>query len=202
LFSHLLHFDLVQWVKALGYVGVFLILFCESGVFFGFFFPGDSLLFTAGLLATQHVFSFPILLVLCLLAAMGGHFFGYVFGDKLGGWLLSRPDSLFFKRQYIQQAHAFFDKHGGKALILCRLVPVVRTFCPIVAGMGDMKFKRFAFFTVLGAVIWVVPLLYLGYYLGKRFPDAVHFILPFVVVIILLSISPAIYHFVKKRFFK
>lgn len=197
--AHLLHFDLMHWVSTLGYLGVFLIIFCESGVFLGCFLPGDSLLFTAGMLIEQHVFHLPGLLIDGLLAAILGYFFGYFFGDKLGHWLIKRQDGLFFKKRYITQAHDFFDKHGGRALLICRLLPIVRTFCPIVAGMGEMSFSRFAIYTVIGALVWVVGLVLLGYYVGNLFPSVAHYILPCVLGIIVLSVLPGIYHMIKQR---
>lgn len=197
--AHLLHFDLMHWVSTLGYLGVFLIIFCESGVFLGCFLPGDSLLFTAGMLIEQRVFHLPGLLIDGLLAAILGYVFGYFFGDKLGHWLIKRPDGLFFKKRYITQAHDFFEKHGGRALLICRLLPIVRTFCPIVAGMGEMSFSRFAIYTVIGALVWVVGLVLLGYYVGNLFPSVAHYILPCVFGIIILSVLPGVYHAIKQR---
>lgn len=198
--AHFFHFNLIHWVSTLGYLGVFLIIFCESGVFLGCFLPGDSLLFTAGMLAQQRVFHLPGMLITGLSAAILGYVFGYVFGDKLGHWLVKRPDGIIFKRKYITQAHEFFEKHGGQALIMCRLVPIVRTFCPIVAGMGEMTFSRFMTYTLIGATIWVVGLVLIGYYLGHLFPSITHLMLPIILGIIFISVLPGIYHMVKARF--
>ena len=198
----LLHFDLSQWVLSMGLLGLFAIIFCETGLFFGCFFPGDSLLFTAGMLASRGTFPVWILLLTILIAAILGYTVGYWFGYRLGHWLLKRPDGLFFKRKYIQQAHDFYTKHGGMAMVLCRLVPIVRTFCPIVAGMGEMSFKRYTIFNVVGAVIWVFSLTLLGYFIGNLFPGVQHFLLPIALSIIALSVLPMVFPYAKNLFQK
>lgn len=195
--SQFLHFDFTQWVITLGYVGIVAVIFCETGLFFGCFFPGDSLLFVAGLLASKGLFHLRILLPVAFIAAVLGYMLGYWFGDKLGHWLIKRPDGFFFKKKYIQMAHDFYARHGGQAMILCRLVPIVRTFCPIVAGMGEMSFKRYCLFNIVGAFIWVFALTLLGYFVGGLFPQARHMILPMVMVIIVISVLPGVIHYVK-----
>ncbi len=192
-------FDLVHWIETIGYVGIFLIIFIETGFFFGFFLPGDSLVFTAGLLAAKGIFSLWILLPLLIITAFVGYLIGYWFGDKLGHWLLNRKESIFFRRQYIIQARKFYEKHGATALLLGRLVPIVRTFVPIVAGMVDMPYKRYVFFNFIGAVLWGGCITLLGYYIGGLIPDAVHFLLPAVIVIIILSVLPGVFHYIKEK---
>ncbi len=195
----ILQFNLTQWVSTMGYIGILFIVFCETGLFFGCFFPGDSLLFTAGLLAMQGIFNIYSLLCSVVVAAVLGYACGYWFGAKLGMWLLQRSEGFFFKKRYLQQAHDFYARYGFAAMILCRLVPVVRTFCPIIAGMGSMCFKRYMLCNVIGAVIWVSLLMLLGYFVGALFPRAPHFILPIVLGIIFISILPAMVHFLKQR---
>lgn len=197
--DQILHFNLMQWVTTMGTLGVLLVVFCETGLFFGCFFPGDSLLFTVGVLATRGLFHLYVVIPCVIVAAILGYACGYWFGDKLGHWLIKRPDGFLFKKKYIEQAHAFYAKHGGMAMVLCRLVPIVRTFCPIVAGMGKMPFARYTLFNVIGALIWVPLLTLLGYFIGNLFPNAPHFILPIVLVIIVISVLPGIVHYIKAR---
>ncbi len=195
----LLHFNLIHWVTTIGLVGIILVIFCETGLFIGCFFPGDSLLFTAGMLATRGLFNLYILIPSVIVAAILGYISGYWFGDRLGHWLLKRPDGFFFKKKYIHQAHDFYEKYGAAAMILCRLMPIVRTFCPIIAGMGEMKFRRYMLFNIIGALIWVPLLTLLGYFIGNLFPQASHFILPIVLIIIVVSVLPAAIHYLRQR---
>lgn len=199
MFDLIRHFDLTTWVAALGYFGLLLVVLIETGFFFGFFLPGDSLMFTAGLLASKSVFNIWILVPMLVIAAIIGYTIGYWFGDKLGHWLLKRRDTLFFKKRYIHQAHAFYEKHGGIALVIGRLVPVVRTFVPIVAGMATMEYRHYFLFNVLGAFVWGGCITTLGYFLGSVIPDAGHYILPLVLVIVVLSVLPGVIHFLRNR---
>lgn len=195
----MLHFDITKWVQALGYVGILLIIFLETGVFLGFFLPGDSLLFAAGLLASQNIFNVWILIPLMIVTACAGYFLAYWFGEKLGKWLLNRKDSFLFKKKYLIQARKFYDKHGGKALILGRLVPILRTFVPIVAGMAKMRYRSYVLFNIAGAFVWAGGVTLLGYYLGGLIPGASKYILPIAVCIIIISILPAIWHYVRNK---
>lgn len=199
MFEFLHHFDVTAWVATLGYVGLSAIVLIEMGFFFGFFLPGDSLVFAAGLLASKGVFNIWILIPLFIVTAIVGYTVGYWFGDKLGHWLLKRKDSIWFKKKYIHQAHAFYEKHGGKALVIGRCVPVVRTFVPIVAGMGEMNYRSYFLYNLLGAVVWGGLITLIGYYVGATIPDAGHYILPAIFVIIFLSILPGIIHFIRDR---
>lgn len=194
----LLHLDLNHWVSTLGYVGIFIVILAETGIIFGCFFPGDSLLFTAGMLASKGLLHLSYLIPVVIVAAIMGYVLGYWCGAKLGHWLLRRPDGIFWKRKYLQQAHDFYDKHGGQAMILCRLVPIVRTFCPIVAGMGNMPMRRYMRYNVMGAIIWACALPTLGYFVGNLFPNARHFILPIVLAIIVISVLPGAVHYLRR----
>lgn len=202
MFDWLQHLDMEQMISAIGYVGVLSIIFLETGVFLGFFLPGDSLLFIAGMLAAKGVFDLAILVPALIVVAFLGYALGYWFGDKLGHWLLARKDGLFFKRRYLTEAHKFYEKHGGKALMLGRLVPIARTFVPIVAGMAGMPKGRYTFYNIFGAIFWCGGVTCLGYLLGGLIPNASDYILPVVVLIVLVSILPGIFHFVGKRFSK
>lgn len=191
------HVNLTEWVSTIGYVGILLIVFLETGLFFGFFLPGDSLLFTAGFLASQHIFNISWLVSALLLTAIAGYQVGYWFGKHLGRWLLRRKDSFWFKRRYLEQAKAFYDQHGGKALIIGRLIPVVRTFVPVVAGMVDMTQRRYFSYNVAGALVWAGGITLLGYYLGRVVPNANHYILPIVGGIIVLSVLPGVWRYLR-----
>ncbi|MGQ0805932.1 MAG: DedA family protein, partial [Actinomycetota bacterium] len=137
-------------IETFGTVGLFVIIFAESGLLIGFFLPGDSLLFTAGLLASQGKFglSLPILLIGCFVAAVAGDQVGYMFGQRVGPALFRRPDSRIFKQQYVHRANEFFERHGKKTIVIARFVPVVRTFAPILAGVGEMQYRSFLTFNV------------------------------------------------------
>jgi membrane-associated protein len=150
-----------------GTIGLLAVVFAESGLLFGFFLPGDSLLFTAGLLASQGQLNLAVILVGCFVAAVAGDQVGYAFGNKVGPALFRRPDSRFFKQEYIEKAQGYFDKYGSKTIVLARFVPIVRTFAPIVAGAGSMQYRTFVTFNVLGGFLWAMGVTTLGYFLGE-----------------------------------
>jgi membrane-associated protein len=186
--------DLTTLIQTVGYIGVTLIIFAECGLLIGFFLPGDSLLFTAGFLASQHLFDIWVLSVLCGVAAVIGPAVGYWFGHAVGPRLFNREDSVFFHRKHLERAHEFYERHGGKALILARFMPVVRTFAPIVAGMAGMNYTRFVIYTLIGALVWAVGVTWAGYYLGSAIPDVDKYLLPIVVLIIIVSVAPSVIH--------
>lgn len=162
-------FDLVKLIETVGYFGLAFIIFAESGLLIGFFFPGDSLLLTAGLLASRDVLNIYILIPLLFVAAVLGDNVGYWFGAKTGPKIFTRPNSLLFKRENLLKAKAFYEKHGGKTITLARWVPVIRTFAPIVAGAAQMNYRRFIMFNLLGGVLWAIGMLLLGFFLGRAF---------------------------------
>lgn len=192
-----MHFDLTELIKSAGYIGIFLIIFAESGLLVGMFFPGDSLLFTAGFLASQDILSLPILLVITFTAAILGDSVGYATGKRYGHRIFKKKDSIFFSQQHITRSEKFFEKHGGKTIILARFTPVVRTIAPILAGVGKMTYRRFLFFNVIGAFIWAIGLTVLGYVLGKSVPDVDRYLLPAVFVVAAISILPTAIHILK-----
>lgn len=163
----LLHPD--KLIEAAGVIGLFLIVFAESGLLIGFFLPGDSLLFTAGLFAAQNKFGLDIgvIVPVCFAAAVLGDQVGYAFGNRVGPALFKRPDSRFFKHEYVEKAQSYFEHYGSKTIVLARFLPVVRTFAPIVAGIGSMPYRTFVVFNVLGGLLWAVGLTMLGYLLGN-----------------------------------
>ena len=187
-----MEFDLVKLIETVGYLGLFLIIFAESGLFFGFFFPGDSLLLTAGLLASRGIMEIRILIPLLFVAAVLGDNIGYWFGAKTGPRLFTRPDSLLFKRDNLLKAHAFYEKHGGKTITLARWVPVVRTFAPIVAGAASMEYRRFLTFNLLGAFLWAVGMPLLGYGLGLWFGSVEGIDKYFTILVLLFFFIPGI----------
>jgi membrane-associated protein len=182
-----------------GTIGLFLIVFAESGLFFGFFLPGDSLLFTAGLFAAQGTLNLPLILVGCFIAAVAGDQVGYVFGQRVGPALFKRPDSRLFKQEYVERARAFFEKHGPKTIVLARFVPIVRTFAPILAGVGRMQYRTFVSYNLIGGFLWAVGVTLLGYWLGNLIPDIDAYLLPIIALIIALSFVPIGLEWLKRR---
>lgn len=164
-----MEFNLVKLIETVGYFGLFFIIFAESGLFFGFFFPGDSLLLTAGLLASRGVLDIRILMPLLFVAAVLGDNVGYWFGAKTGPRIFTRPSSFLFRRENLLKARAFYEKHGGKTITLARWLPVIRTFAPIVAGAAGMQYRRFVLFNLLGGALWAMGMPLLGYALGLWF---------------------------------
>lgn len=191
--------DMVEAIKTIGYVGLFAIVFAETGLFLGFFFPGDSLLFVAGVLAAQGFFSLPILLIVLFIAAFTGNMVGYWFGTFVGPKIFSREDSLFFRRSHILKARAFYERYGGKTIVLARFIPIVRTFAPIVAGVAKMPYGTFMMFNLIGALLWSVGLTTAAYYLGSLIEDIDRFLLPIVILIIGLSVLPGIIEYWRSR---
>lgn len=169
-------YTLTTLIQLVGYPGLFAAVFLESGVFFGFFLPGASMLFTAGLLASQGFFNPWILIPGVTIAAILGDNTGYWFGNKIGIKLFLRPNSRFFRHEHLERAKDFYDKYGSRAIFLARFIPIVRTFAPIVAGVVGMKYRVFITYNVLGAVIWGAGVTFAGYYLGSRFPAVEHYL--------------------------
>lgn len=186
--------DLITLIKTVGYLGIFAIVFLESGLMIGFFFPGDSLLFTAGFLASQGILDIKILVVGCFLAAVLGDSIGYYIGQKFGRKLFKKEDSIWFHKNHLNRAQRFYDKHGGKTIILARFIPVIRAFAPVVAGVGLMRYKRFVAFNLIGGVLWAIAIPTLGFYLGSAIPDVDKYLLPIVGLIIIASVLPAVHH--------
>jgi len=200
----ILHLDLVSIIKTIGYIGIFAIIFAESGLLIGFFLPGDSLLFTAGLLAstkipngTQNYLNLWILIGIVFAGAVLGDSVGFTFGFRVGRKLFRRENSRIFKKENLVKAQGFYERHGGKAIILARFVPIIRTFAPIVAGIGKMKYRTFIIFNIVGGVLWAVSVPMAGYYLGRWIPDIDKYLLPIIAVIIVVSAIPAVLNFLR-----
>lgn len=182
--------DPIVLITTLGYVGLVAIVFAESGLFFGFFLPGDSLLFTAGLLASQGILDIWTLIIIIPIAAILGDSIGYWFGSWVGPKIFRKEDSFFFNKAHIVRAEKFYEKYGPKAIVLARFIPIVRTFVPIVAGVGHMKYSTFVTYNIIGGLLWGVGVTLLGYFLGTVFPQAEDYLLPIIIAIILLSFVP------------
>lgn len=189
----------VALIKDFGYTGIFLTLFLESGIPFGFFLPGDSLLFTAGLLASQGYLNIVGLIVVSVAAAILGNNAGYYTGKRFGRRLFKNPDSVWFSPKRLDEAHHFFIKEGPQSLVLARFIPAGRTFVPIAAGAAKMNYRQFLMFNAIGGLLWGVGLPILGYTLGKRIPNIDKYLLPAIALIIVVSALPAVYHWYKVR---
>ena len=192
-------FDLISLIKTAGYLGLFGIIFAESGLFIGFFLPGDSLLFTAGFLASQGFLNIWLLAPLTFIAAILGDNFGYAFGRRVGPALFTKDDSILFHKDYLERARIFFEAHGAKTLVLARFLPVIRTFAPILAGVGRMHYRTFFFYNVLGAVLWALGMTWLGYFLGSVIPNIDKYLIPIILAIVIISALPTLIHIIKNR---
>ena len=190
-------FDLVSLIKTVGYLGLLGIVFAESGLFVGFFLPGDSLLFTAGFLASQGYLHIGVLLAICFAGAVAGDSFGYMFGRKVGQKIFTKEDSLLFHKDHLVRAEQFYNKYGAKTIILARFVPIVRTFAPILAGVGRMNYAEFLTFNIIGGALWALGLPLAGYYLGSLIPGVDRYILLIVGGIIIVSVAPIILHILR-----
>lgn len=205
---------LLAWLGGYVYLGLIFIIFAETGLAVGFFLPGDSLLVVCGLFAAAGKLNLWIMLFTLIVAAIVGDAVGYMSGKKLGQAVFTRPKSRFFNPKHLQKAHKFYEKHGGKTIIIARFVPIVRTFAPIVAGAADMRYRDFVFYNIVGGITWVSSMLFAGYFLGGLVESAVQnwFGVPnfkleehidkVVIIIVFLSILPIIIEYLKAKFGK
>jgi membrane-associated protein len=186
--------DTTSLILTVGYLGIAAIIFAESGLLFGFLLPGDTLLLTAGLLASQGELQIGLLVLHCFVAAVTGDAVGYVIGRRFGRRLFEREDSLLFRRRRLIQAEQFFERHGGTAVVLARFVPVVRTLTPVVAGMGAMSYPRFAAFNAVGALTWTVGVTLAGYFLGSTVPGIDRYLLPTLLLLAVVTVLVGAVH--------
>ena len=193
--------DVQTLVQAAGYIGLIAIIFVETGFFFGFFLPGDSLLVTAGLLIATGVVDINVYLLGALLnvAAIAGDALNYWFGRITGPKIFVRDESLFFKRKHVERAHEFYVKHGAKTIVLARFMPIIRTFAPLVAGVARMDYRIFTLYNVIGGTAWIWSMLFTGYFLGRYVPGIDRYIELVIIVVIFLSILPGIIAWLKER---
>ena len=195
----LLNFELQELVQMVGYPGLFAAVFAETGIFFMFFLPGSSMLFTAGLLASHGLFNVWLLLPLITFAAILCDSTGYWFGAKVGPALFKREDSRFFRKSHVEKTRVFYERHGVIAIVLARFVPVVRTFAPVLAGVAGMRYRIFLMYNVMGGVLWGAGVTFAGYFLGETFPQVDRYITPIIAAIIITSFIPLIREWYRSR---
>lgn len=182
-----------------GLVAIGATVFAESGLLIGFFLPGDTLLFGAGILASQGILPIVPLLLIVIVSAIVGDNVGYSIGRRTGKRLFKKQDSVLFKPEHLERAERFYEMHGGKTIILARFVPIVRTFAPMVAGIGKMPRGRFFSFNVIGGILWGGGVTLLGYWLGSRIPWLQDYLTPIILLIIVMSFSLAVFHILKDK---
>ena len=185
-------YNVPELIRLVGLAGMIFIVFAETGLMVGFFLPGDSLLVTAGLFAARGDLDITLLIPCLMVAAIAGNSTGYFIGNRAGQALYNRPNSFFFRREHLVRTHAFYERHGGKTIILAQFMPIVRTFAPVVAGAAEMTYRRFAAFNVVGAILWINSMLLTGFFLGRIVPNIESRIHIVVAIVIFLSLLPAI----------
>jgi membrane-associated protein len=194
-------FDPKHLIETFGTIGLILIIYAESGILLGLIFPGDSLLFTAGLLASQNKFGLNIFFIAggAFLAAFLGAQTGWWLGKRFGPSMFRRPDSRIFKQEYVDKSKEYFDRYGGKTVVIGRFVPFVRTLVPMLAGIGEMDLGQFTLFNVVGAALWAAGVSVAGYFLGKSIPNVDRYLLPIIFLIILISVIPPLIEIRRQR---
>lgn len=190
-------FNITHLVQTGSLLLIGLIIFGESGMFIGFFFPGDTLLLTAGVFAGQGKLWLPGILMVVSVAAILGDNTGYHIGRRFGRRLFRKPDSLFFRQEYVQQAEAFYEKYGSKTMLFAHFLPVIRTFAPVVAGIGRMEYVKFMIFDAIGDIAWAVIVTLIGYKFGAKIPNVDHYVLLAVAAVIVFTLGPTFYHVAK-----
>lgn len=195
----LLHIDLITLVQTIGIAGIAGVIFAETGLLIGFFLPGDSLLFTAGFLASQGALNIVALTVVCFTSAVFGDSVGYVIGAKLGPRIFARQNSRLFHREHVERTKIFYEKYGGKTIILARFIPIIRTFAPVLAGVGKMHYSKFLAYNIVGGFVWAVCIPFAGYFLGSMIPSVDRYLLPIILAIIVISLLPAIHEYLRMR---
>ena len=191
--------DLKDLLAQIGLWGIFVIIFVESGLLVGFFLPGDSLLLTAGLLASQGYFGIGYLLIGSTIGAILGDSTGYYLGRRFGRQIFNRKESVLFHRDNLVRAERFYTTYGPLTIVLARFVPFVRSFAPILAGIGQMPYRKFLGYNIFGGLLWVLSLGLLGFYLGSTVPNIDRIILPIIGVIVVVSILPVLVSFLRRR---
>ncbi len=186
--------DPIYLLTVFGYIGLAFIVFAESGLLIGFFLPGDSLLITAGIIASQGHLNILLILLLVIIAAIAGDSAGYFIGAKVGPKLFRRTDSRWFSQKNVEEARSFFEKYGARSIILARFIPVVRTFIPTIAGVSCVPYKTFLTYNCVGGTLWGAVVTLLGFSLGRVIPNMDHYILPLIIGIVIVSFIPAVVH--------
>lgn len=191
--------EITDWAIKVGYLALFGIIFAETGLMLGFFLPGDSLLVTAGLFAARGELDIWILIPLLLVAAISGNTTGYTIGRKAGRPLFDRPQSRVFRRDHLIKTHAFYEKYGGITIILAQFMPFARTFAPVVAGVAEMPYKRFATFNITGAFLWIPGMTLIGYFLGRTIPGIEQHIEYVIAIVVFVSILPMLIKYAQHK---
>jgi len=192
-------YNVPELIRMGGLIGLVVVVFAETGLMVGFFLPGDSLLVTAGLFAAKGDLNIVWLNLALMAAAIVGDATGYWIGRRAGQALYSRPNSFFFRKQHLVKTHEFYEKHGGKTIVIARFVPIIRTFAPVVAGAAEMTYRQFAIYNIAGGIGWVASMTLIGYFLGRAIPDIDKHIHIVVAVVIFLSLLPGIISILRER---
>lgn len=198
-FTAIIHLDPIAIIKTWSYFGIAAIVFAESGLFIGMFLPGDSLLFAAGLLSASGFLEVVPLVMVVVASAILGDSVGYWLGAKVGDNLFKRKDSRFFKQEYLKRTEHFYQTYGGRAVVLARFVPIIRTIAPMLAGAGSMTYKKFFSYNMLGGFLWGVGMVSFGFSLGSIIPNSEKYLLPLSLVIVVISISPIFINFIRGK---
>jgi membrane-associated protein len=198
-FTNVIHGDVRAIVQAVGYVGMVIIIFSETGILIGFFFPGDSLLVVSGVFASQGSLDMLVLNLLLIPAAVIGDSVGYWIGHKAGPKLFNKEQSFFFRKDYLIKTHNFYEKYGGITIILARFMPIIRTFAPTVAGIAEMKYWDFFKYNVFGGIGWIISMTSIGYFLGNVIPNVDKHIEYIIAIVVFISILPAIIKFISAK---
>lgn len=181
-----------------GLLVIAFILFAETGLLFGFFLPGDTLLLAAGILAASGTFSLATLLPVIVISTILGNIVGYEIGHRAGPKLFKKEDNKIFRKEYLVRAEEFYEKHGGKTILFARFIPIIRTFAPVVAGIGAMDKRMFNFYNVVGGIVWGVGVTLVGYFFGSKIPNIDHYILPIILSVVILSFLSPLLHKIKR----
>jgi membrane-associated protein len=192
-------YNVPELIRMGGLIGLVAVVFAETGLMVGFFLPGDSLLVTAGLFAAKGDLNIVWLNLALMAAAILGDATGYWIGRRAGRALYSRPNSFFFRKQHLVKTHEFYEKHGGKTIVIARFVPIIRTFAPVVAGAAEMTYRQFALYNIAGGIGWVASMTLIGYFLGRAVPDIDEHIHIVVAVVIFVSLLPGIISIVREK---
>jgi membrane-associated protein len=190
-------FDVHNIVQAGGLLVIAAIIFGESGMFIGFFFPGDTLLLSAGVFAAQGHLDLALTIAIIAAAAIAGDNVGYHIGKRYGRKLFRKPDGLIFRQEYMQRAEHFYERFGSKTMLIAHFVPVVRTFAPPVAGIAHMPYKKYILFDAIGDTVWATVVTLIGYWFGSKIPNIDHYILAAVVTVMVVTLGPTVYHLVR-----